>query len=213
MARIAPQFYWPHLRCLTFDNPAKWFKALPWAEFWYNTSYHTSAAMTPFKALYGRDPPQLVRTKGTTDDHPDLQTQLAEREDLLSQLQVNLHKAQQAMKFQADKKRRHVEFNVNDQVLVKLQPYRQSSVALRKHQKLGMRYFGPFPVVAKLGAVAYCLGLPTTAKIHPVFHVSQLKLFHGPNIPPYLPLPLTTSELGPILQTRCTAGFAYHHER
>ncbi|MCI24955.1 hypothetical protein A2U01_0046142, partial [Trifolium medium] len=104
------------------------------------------------------------------------------------------------MKFHADKKRRHVEFNVNDQVLVKLQPYRQSSVALRKHKKLGLRYFGPFPIVAKIGAVAYRLGLPTTAKIHPVFHVSQLKLFHGPNIPPYMPLPLTTSELGPILQ-------------
>jgi hypothetical protein len=188
-----------YLRCLTFDNPVKWSKALPWAEFWYNTSYNTCAAMTPFKALYGRDPPQLVRTKGTTDDHPDLQTQLAEREDLLSQLQVNLHKAQQPMKFQADK-RRHVEFDVNDQVLVKLQPYRQSSVALRKHQKLGLRYFGSFPIVAKVGAVAYRLGLPTTAKIHPVFHVSQLKFFHGPHIPPYMPLPLTTSELGPILQ-------------
>jgi hypothetical protein len=189
-----------YLRCLTFANPLQWSKALPWAEYWFNTSYQVSAAMTPFKALYGRDPPTLIRSKGSSDDPPDLQQQLIHREELLCQLQANLHKAQQAMKIQADKHRQHVEFQVNDQVLVKLQPYRQSSVALRKNQKLGLRYFGPFPVLAKIGAVAYRLGLPTTAKIHPVFHVSQLKPFHGPSTPPYIPLPLTTTVLGPILQ-------------
>ncbi|KAL2346295.1 hypothetical protein Fmac_000295 [Flemingia macrophylla] len=39
-------------------------------------------------------------------------------------------------------------------VLVKLQLYRQHSVALRKSQKLGMKYFGPFPIVKKVGAIA-----------------------------------------------------------
>lgn len=90
----------------------------------------------------------------------------------MSQLQANLHKTQQMMKNQANKKCRHVEFQINDQVLVKLQPYRQSSVALRKHQKLGLRYFGPFSIIAKLCAMAYRLDLPAIAKIHLVFHVS-----------------------------------------
>ena len=83
------------------------------------------------------------------------------------------------MKNQADKKRTDVSFAMGDLVLVKLQPYRQHSVTLRRNQKLGMRYFGPFPVVAKIGSVAYMLQLPNVAKIHPVFHITQLKSFKG----------------------------------
>lgn len=76
--------------------------------------------MTPFKALYGRDPPALICSRGSFEDPPDLQAQLTQREELLVQLQANLHKAHQTMKLQADKKRRHVEFKIGDLVLVKL---------------------------------------------------------------------------------------------
>ena len=57
----------------------------------------------------------------------------------MSKLQAQLLKAQQFMKAQADKKRRNVEFAIGDLVLVKLQPYRQHSIQLRKNQKLSMR--------------------------------------------------------------------------
>jgi transposase InsO family protein len=49
------------LRCFTFENPKAWFKALTWVEYWYNTAHHSSIGMTPFKALYGRDPPTVMR--------------------------------------------------------------------------------------------------------------------------------------------------------
>lgn len=50
-----------YLRCFVSGKPAHWFSHLAWAEYWYNTSFHVSAGMTPFRALYGRDPPKLLR--------------------------------------------------------------------------------------------------------------------------------------------------------
>ena len=64
------------------------------------------------------------------------------------------------MKLQADKKRKDIHLEVGDLALVKLQPYRQSSVALRKNQNLSLRYFGPFELLEKIGKVAYRLLLP-----------------------------------------------------
>ncbi|PNX77624.1 Ty3/gypsy retrotransposon protein [Trifolium pratense] len=188
------------LRCFTFNNPKSWSKVISWAEYWYNTAFQTSIGMTPFKALYGRDPPYLTKYEAQEIDPPTLQEELKERDKLLQQLKSNLEKAQQYMKHQADKHRKDVKFQVGEMVLVRLQPYRQQSVALRKNQKLGMRYFGPFEILACVGNVAYKLKLPDNAKIHPVFHVSQLKPFKGNVTEHYLPLPLTMNDTGPIIQ-------------
>lgn len=187
------------LRCFTFENPKAWYKALTWAEYWYNTAHHTSIGMTPFKALYGRDPPALTRYRPQPNDPITVQEQLVERDRTLQQLKSNLERAQVYMKNQADKKRRDLELQVGDWVLVRLQPYRQQSVALRKNKKLGMRFFGPFMIIAKVGVVAYKLQLPEEAKIHSVFHVSQLKPFKGGTTEQYMPLPLTMTDIGPIV--------------
>lgn len=87
--------------------------------------------MTTFKALYGRDPPTLVKPTYTSADLAEVVTQISDREQVLQQLKSNLNKAQQRMKMQADKKRIDVQFKVGEAVLVKLRPYRQHSVALR----------------------------------------------------------------------------------
>ena len=48
-----------YLCCFVSQQPRKWSSFLPWAEFWYNTTYHSSIGMTPFQALYGRPPPSI----------------------------------------------------------------------------------------------------------------------------------------------------------
>lgn len=108
----------------------------------------------------------------------EVDLQLVNREELLQQLKLNLAKSKNRMKQMADQKRRELEFNIGDWVLLWLHPYRQQIAFKRVYEKLSSRYFGPYKTLAKVKPVAYKLELPGQARIHPVFHVSHLKQYH-----------------------------------
>lgn len=84
---------------------------------------------------------------------------------------------------------KNIIIEVDDMVLVKLKPYRQHYVALRRNHKLRMCYFGPFSIMEKIGQIEYKLMLPLTAKIHLVFHISALKLCKGDHSTQFMSLP------------------------
>ena len=117
----------------------------------------------------------MVKYENGSTSNADLEKQLVERDAVLSLIKAHLHKAQQRMKKRADEHRREVEFDVGDMVYLKMRPFRHRSLAKRANEKLAARFYGPYRVEARVGAVAYRLKLPEEAKIYPTFHVSPLK--------------------------------------
>lgn len=83
-----------YLRCFIADQPRTWLQWLPWAEYWYNTTYHVSTGVTPFEVVYGRAPPTLLRfTIGETKVEA-VARELQDRDEALRQLKAHLLRAQ-----------------------------------------------------------------------------------------------------------------------
>ncbi|XP_021810678.1 uncharacterized protein LOC110753998 [Prunus avium] len=92
--------------------------------------------------------------------------------------QAQLEKTTRKMKKWADKHRRDVVFQPGDMVFVKLNPSQHKSTR-KVHKALLRRYEGPFPILRTVGRAAYRVEQPPRLKIHPVFHVSNLKPCHA----------------------------------
>ena len=167
------------LRACVIKFGGHWDNFLPLAEFSYNNSYHSSIDMAPFEALYGRRCRSHigwfdafeVRLWGT--DH------LRESLEKEKFIQEKLVAAQNRQKEYADRKVRDLDFMEGEQVLLKVSPMK-GVMQFGKRGKLSLRYIVPFDVLKCVGEVAYELSLPPgLSGVHPVFHVSMLKKYHG----------------------------------
>ena len=87
-----------YLRCFTSDKPKEWVKWLPWAEWWYNTSYHSSIKMTPFEAVYGQPPPTITKYVPGSSKVDQVDKELMDRNKIIQLLKDNLIAAQARMK-------------------------------------------------------------------------------------------------------------------
>nr|GEZ14707.1 putative reverse transcriptase domain-containing protein [Tanacetum cinerariifolium] len=74
-------------------------------------------------------------------------------------IKQRIQAAQDRQKSYADMKRKPMEFEVKDRVMLKVSPWK-GVVRFGKRGKLNPRYVGPFKVLAKVGKVAYKLELP-----------------------------------------------------
>ena len=82
--------------------------------------------------------------------------------------------AQDRQKSYADKRSTNLEFKVGDRVFLKVSPLR-NVILFGSVGKLAPRFVGPFPIIEKVGKIAYRLELPERlAGVHKVFHVSHL---------------------------------------
>jgi hypothetical protein len=168
-----------YLRCFASEKQHQWAQWLPLAEWWYNTTYHTTTCMTPFEAVYGQKPPSVLSYLPGTSKVQAVDQTLTVREDILRTLKENLVMAQNRMKQQADQGRSERQFAEGDQVFLRLQPYKKTSLKAEHCQKLAPKFYGPYTVLKHVGQVTYQLALPSQSKLHPVFHVSCLKKVIG----------------------------------
>nr|GEX72508.1 putative reverse transcriptase domain-containing protein [Tanacetum cinerariifolium] len=153
------------LRACVIDFGKGWVKHLPLAEFSYNNSYHASIKAAPYEARYGRK----CRSQLTG---PELIQETTEKIVLIKQ---RMQAAQDRQKNYADRKRKPMEFQIRDSVMLKVSPWNRV-VRFGNRGKLNLRYVRPFKVLAKVGKVAYKLELPQElSRVHHTFHVSNLK--------------------------------------
>ncbi|GJT66350.1 putative reverse transcriptase domain-containing protein [Tanacetum coccineum] len=91
------------------------------------------------------------------------------------QIKQRTQAARDQQKSYADLKRKPMEFQVGDRVMLKVSPWK-GVVHFGKRGKLNPRYVGPFKVLEKVGSVAHKLRFPQgLSKVHNTFHVSNLK--------------------------------------
>ncbi|XP_073121875.1 uncharacterized protein [Henckelia pumila] len=103
-----------YFRCFATEQPKSWANWIHWSEYWYNTSFQSSAGMTPFEAVYGRKPPTILQYLPQETLVSAVANDLSDRDELLRQLKYNLQRAQQIMVKNANKHRRDVVLQEGD---------------------------------------------------------------------------------------------------
>lgn len=150
-----------------------WDTMLPVLEFAINNSYQESIQDTPFYMNYGRHPrmPDDLRNKKPSKD--------ARAFDFIRNIERAMTKAKQCLKDAQHRQKRYydathrdLQFNVGDKVWLNSRNIPIQGIGARKFFPL---WLGPFPITAKVGAVAYQLDIPPHYKLHNTFHVSLLK--------------------------------------
>ncbi|GJQ98185.1 putative reverse transcriptase domain, ribonuclease H-like domain, aspartic peptidase domain protein [Tanacetum coccineum] len=163
------------LRACVFNFGRSWDRHLPLVEFSYNNSYHASIKAAPFESLYKRKCRSPVCWSEVGDNQLTRPELIRETTKKIIQIKNRLLTARSRQKSYADVRRKPMEFNVCDMVMLKVSPWK-GVIRFGKRGKLSPHYVGPFKIIERIGPVAYRLELSEKLYgIHNTFHVSNLK--------------------------------------
>ncbi|GKA08372.1 putative reverse transcriptase domain-containing protein [Tanacetum coccineum] len=164
------------LRACVIDFGKGWERHLPLVEFSYNNSYHASIKATPFEALYGRKCRSPVCWAEVGDVQLTGPEIIHETTKKIVQIRQRLQAARDRQRSYANVRRKPLEFQVRDRVMLKVSPGK-GVIRFKKRGKLNPWYIGPF-LILRVGPVAYTLELPEElSSFHSTFHVSNLKKY------------------------------------
>ncbi|GJS23831.1 putative reverse transcriptase domain-containing protein [Tanacetum coccineum] len=136
------------LRACAIDFGKGWVNHLPLVEFSYNNSYHASIKAAPFEALYGRkcrSPVCWAEVGEVQLTGPEIVQETTKK---IVQIKQRMQAVHDRQKSYADLKRKSMEFQVGDKVMLKFSPWKEV-VHFGKQGKLNPRYVGPFKVLKK----------------------------------------------------------------
>ncbi|GJY71908.1 putative reverse transcriptase domain-containing protein, partial [Tanacetum coccineum] len=147
------------LRACVMDFGKGWDRHLPLVEFSYNNSYHTSIKAASFEALYGRKCQSPICWAEVGDAQLTGPEIVHETTEKIIQIKKRIQAARDRQKSYADRRRKPLEFEVGDKVMLKVSPWK-GVIRFGKRGKLNPRYIGLFRIIAKVGTLAYRLELP-----------------------------------------------------
>ncbi|GKA21383.1 hypothetical protein Tco_0701372 [Tanacetum coccineum] len=163
------------LRAFVIDFKKGWERYLPLVEFSYNNNYHASIKASPFEALYGqkcRSPVCWAEVRDVQLTGPEI---IHETTKKIVQIRQRLQAARDRQRSYANVRRKPLEFQVGDRVMLKVSP-QKGVIRFGKRGKLNPWYIGPFKILKRVGPVAYTLELPEElSNVYSTFHVSNLK--------------------------------------
>ncbi|GJR52201.1 putative reverse transcriptase domain-containing protein [Tanacetum coccineum] len=163
------------LRACMIDFGKGWDRHLPLVEFSYNNSYHTSIKAAPLEALYSRKCRSHVCWAEDGDAQLTGPEIIHETTEKIIQIKKRIQAARDKQKTYADRRRKPLEFEAEDKVMLKVSPWKEV-IHFGKRGKLNPRYIGPFKILAKVGTIAYRIKLPEQlSRVHSTFPISNLK--------------------------------------
>ncbi|KAK6142874.1 hypothetical protein DH2020_023222 [Rehmannia glutinosa] len=140
------------LRACVLDFKGNWHSHLSLAEFAYNNSYQATIGMAPYEALYGRKCKSLVHWEIDDQWTPKEVDLIQEAVDKFRLMKKRIRTEQSHQKCYANNRRKDLEFEMGDEVFLRL---------------------------SRIGTLAYRLELPhALGGLHDVFHVSRMKKYN-----------------------------------
>lgn len=157
---------------------SNWAEWLPYVEFSYNATVTLGIEHSPFEATYGFTPEvpadTLFPMRPTIPISLDAQDRIKDIRAIHEAVRsiLTLHKDEMTVPPQTRKVGEAPKLRVGDKAMIIT---KRLFLRGQANTKLKDRHIGPFEIIEKIGEHSYRLKLPPAVRLHPVFHINNLR--------------------------------------